>query len=416
MNTALSQELTWRGFAGQTTFSDPSDLDKKKLTFYWGVDPSSDSMTIGNLATALMVRHFIEHGYKAVLLVGGATGIIGDPDGKSKERKLLSEEDLARNKANIINQYKTIFAGQDFEIVDNHDWFKNINYIEFLRDVGKHVPLRQMINREFVSARLGEGGSGISYAEFSYSLIQGYDFLHLYRTKGVTLQVCGSDQWGNSIAGVELVRRLENAEAYIWATPLVVNKQTGVKFGKTEQGAVWLDAAKTSPYDFYQFWLNVDDESAQDFLKIYTLLSKEDIEKILSEFNQNPGQRKAQKILSYEVTRIVHGEDEAKSQERIAQVLFGGGDNLKLGQEEFKKLEKELPKVHVAILDSQEALVDVLVETCLASSKTEARRFLQSGAIYIDNEKISEGFDYSKLKGSSIIRRGKNNCAVLSVG
>lgn len=416
MTTALSQELSWRGFAGQTTFDDPSGLDKKKITFYWGVDPSSDSMTIGNLATAMMVRHFIDHGYKAVLLVGGATGIIGDPDGKSKERKLLSEKDLAQNKANIAKQYKTIFAGQEFEIVDNQEWFKDINYIEFLRDVGKHVPIRQMINREFVQSRLGEGGSGISYAEFSYSLIQGYDFLHLFRTKGVTLQVCGSDQWGNSIAGVELIRRVENAEANIWAAPLVVNKQTGVKFGKTEEGAVWLDEDKTSPYDFYQFWLNVDDESAEDFLKIYTLLTKEEIEKTISEFKQNPGQRKAQKVLAYEVTRIVHGEAEAKSQKRIAQALFAGDDSLRLSEDDFRKLEKELPKVKVASISSQEDIVSVLVDTGLASSKTEARRFLESGAIYINNEKVSEAFRYGNIKGSSIIRRGKNSCAVLTVG
>jgi tyrosyl-tRNA synthetase len=255
----LSEELKYRGFINQTTYKDLSVLDGDPITFYWGVDPSADSMTIGNLAAAMMVRQFVEHGHKAILLIGGATGMIGDPDGKKQERDLLSLEDIARNKVGISEQYRTVFAGKDFQIVDNYDWFKNISYLDFLRDVGKHVPMRQMLGRDFVQSRLGEDGAGISYAEFSYSLIQGYDFLHLYREHGVTLQVCGADQWGNSITGVDLIRRIESAEVNVYSTPLIVNKATGVKFGKSETGAIWLDPAKTTPTQFYQFWINCDE-------------------------------------------------------------------------------------------------------------------------------------------------------------
>ncbi|HET7673218.1 MAG TPA: tyrosine--tRNA ligase [Candidatus Saccharimonadales bacterium] len=416
MNTALSQELAWRGFSYQTTLDDSAGLDKKKFTFYWGVDPSSDSMTIGNLAIAMMVRHFIDHGHKAVLLVGGATGLIGDPDGKSKERRLLSEEQLEHNKQQIIKQYKTIFAGQDFQIVDNQDWFKDINYIDFLRDVGKHVPMRQMLGRDFVSARLGEEGSGISYAEFSYSLIQGYDFLHLFRTKGVTLQVCGSDQWGNSIAGVELIRRIENQEAHIWSAPLVINKTTGEKFGKTEGGAVWLSAEKTSPYDFYQFWLNVDDESVEDFLKIYTLLSKDEVENILSEFRVDPGARKAQKTLAREVTKLVHGEEEAESVERITACLFGQGDYAELTTKDLGAMKKMLPAYEAK---KDEDIIGVLASSGLVSSNSEARRMLAQNAISVNGKTVDENYRIqpsdSVAAGHVILKKGKNKYAVIEL-
>ena len=274
----LSEELAWRGFVNQTTFKSHADIDKTPLTFYFGVDPSAASMTIGNLAAAMMVRKFIKHGHKAIILVGGATGLIGDPDGKADERNLKTLEEIAVNKKGIVSQYKRIFGDLDFEVVDNYDWFKDLGYLEFLRDVGKHVPMRQMLGRDFVQTRLSEDGSGISYAEFSYVLIQAYDFVHLCREKGATLQLCGSDQWGNSIAGVDLIRRLTGKEAHVWSLPLIINKATGKKFGKSEDGAVWLDAELTSPYTFYQFWLNADDEGVEDYLKIYTELSREKID------------------------------------------------------------------------------------------------------------------------------------------
>lgn len=402
----LSEELTWRGFVNQTTLKDLSVLDGEPLTFYWGVDPSADSMQIGNLAIAMMVRHFIEHGHRAILLVGGATGLIGDPDGKSAERDLKPLEEIAANKAKIADQYQTIFAGKQFEIVDNYDWFKGMGYLEFLRDVGKHVPLRQMLSRDFVQARLGEGGAGISYAEFSYSLIQGYDFLHLHREHGVQLQVCGADQWGNCIAGVELIRRITGDEAHIWSAPLVVNKTTGVKFGKSEGGAVWLDATKTSPYKFYQFWLNVDDAGVEDYLKIYTLLSREAIEQTMTEFREHKGGRHAQRTLAYEVTRLVHGQTQADKQVRIAeaiakQALSG------LSETELATLREELATVTVS-----EATVDltaVLLESGLAASKSEARQLLSQKAVYVNGlstDKVTlEAGDFQD--GRLLLRRGK---------
>lgn len=405
----LSEELAWRGFANQTTYKSPTELDKSPITFYFGVDPSASSMQIGNLAAAMMVRCFIKHGHKALLLIGGATGMIGDPDGKSEERTLKSLEEITANKKAIVAQYKTVFSNQNFTVVDNYDWFKSINYLEFLRDVGKHVPMRQMLSRDFVQSRLGEDGAGISYAEFSYSLIQGYDFLHLFRTHHATLQLCGADQWGNSIAGVELIRRIAGTEAHIWSAPLVLNKATGKKFGKSEDGAVWLDSKLTSPYKFYQFWLNVDDEGVEDYLKVYTELPKERIDEIMARFKEDKAIRLAQKTLAYEVTALVHGTDVAESVKRVSKVLFGGETYDKLTKADFIVLKAELPVVKPA---RSVDLIDILVEGKLASSKGEARRFLTSNAIYINGEQISlekTHLDSSDtIAGHVVLRRGKN--------
>lgn len=412
----LSEELQWRGFVNQTTYSDITALDKGQITFYWGVDPSASSMTIGNFAMAMMVRHFIDHGHKAILLVGGATGLIGDPDGKSEERDLKSLDEIAANKAAIADQYKRVFAGQDFEVVDNYDWFKEVGYLQFLRDVGKHVPIRQMINRDFVQSRLGEDGAGISYAEFSYSLIQGYDFLHLHREKGVTLQVAGSDQWGNSIAGVELIRRIAGGEAHVWTGPLVVNKTTGVKFGKSEDGAVWLDQGMTSVYKFYQFWLNVDDEGVGDYLKIYTLLSKEDYEKIMVQFEADRGGRLAQKTLAYEVTKLVHGQEAADSVVRITNVLFGSGNLAEIASDDVDQMKNELPTIRCK---NGDLVASVLVESGLAGSLSEARRFMDQNGVVLNGQKIGSDYaltqDDRKVAGSALLRRGKNNYAIIDI-
>lgn len=397
----LSEELTWRGFVNQMTYADITELDKAPISFYFGVDPSADSMTIGNLAAAMMVRHFIDAGHKAYLLVGGATGMIGDPDGKKDERNLLSLEDIARNKAAIAEEYKAVFAGKEFEIVDNYDWFKNLNYLEFLRDIGKHVPLSQMLGREFVQARLGEEGSGISYAEFSYSLIQGYDFLYLYRNHGVTLQVCGADQWGNSITGVDLIRRLEGAEAHVYSVPLVMNKATGKKFGKSEDGAIWLNEKKTSVYKFYQFWLNCDDEGVVDYAKVYTLLNQAEISEMQRQVTHNPGAREAQKTLAREVTKLVHGEERTASVERVTATLFGGASIADLDDNEVTILAAEIPTVSVGIY-----VVDALVSSGNASSKGDARRLIEEGAISVDGKKITQDFE---IHTRSLIKKGKNN-------
>ena len=397
----LSEELTWRGFVNQTTFPDLSALDGAPISFYFGVDPSADSMTIGNFAAAMMVRHFIDHGHKAFLLVGGATGMIGDPDGKADERNLKTLDEIAKNKAGIAAQYKTAFAGKDFTIVDNYDWFKDINYLDFLRNVGKNVPLSMMLGRDFVQARLGEGGSGISYAEFSYSLIQGYDFVHLYKNHGVTLQLCGADQWGNSIAGVDLIRRMEGGEAHVYSTPLVINKATGKKFGKSEDGAVWLDPNKTSVYKFYQFWLNVDDEGVIDYAKIYTLLSKEDLEALGERHAANPGAREAQKTLAREVTILVHGQERTESVMRVTDVLFGARDFSELNDDDLETLAGEIPTVATG-----KSVIETLVEAGVAASNGEARRLIGGGAISVNGQKIS---DDQQISETSLIKKGKNS-------
>ena len=403
----LSEELQWRGFINQTTFKDIKDLDKQKRTFYWGVDPSASSMTIGNLAAAMMAKVFIKHGYTPILLVGGATGLIGDPDGKAQERDLKTEKQVAENKAGIAAQYKQLFDGLDFKLVDNFDWFKNINYLEFLRDVGKHVPMRTMLGREFVKERLQEHGAGISYAEFSYSLIQGYDYLHLFEKHGATLQMAGADQWGNMIAGVDLIRRKTGEEVHVWTTPLVVNKTTGVKFGKTEEGAVWLDPERTSPYKFYQFWLNAGDADVEDYLKVFTTLDKSTIERVMKEFKADKSGRAAQKLLAFKVTELVHGEDQADSVRRVSEVLFGKGQFLDLSGREQNSLADELPVSKVG-----KNLAETLVSAGLATSNSEANRFVTAGSVSINGQKIvGEMVDFQP--GLNLLKRGKNSFAII---
>ena len=397
----LSEELTWRGFVNQYTFADIKELDNETRTFYWGVDPSADSMTIGNLAAAMMVRHFIDYGYKPILLVGGATGLIGDPDGKKQERDLKTVEEVEKNVQDLSKQYETIFAGKNFEIVNNYDWFCDIGYMQFLREIGKHVSLTQMLDREFVQSRIGEGGAGISYAEFSYALIQGYDFLHLYREKGATLQVAGADQWGNSITGVSLIRRLEGAEAHVYTAPLVINKQTGVKFGKSEGGAVWLDPAKTSPYKFYQFWLNLDDETSEDMIKIYTLLDRATVEKTIADHRENPGARLLQKTLAREVTDLIHGRERRESVERVTAVLFGGDAFATLKDADLDALGAEIPTAPVG-----NSVIDTLTASGLVASNGEAKRLIANNAISINGQKIA---DDVMITERSLVKKGKNN-------
>jgi len=401
----LSEELKWRGFSSQMTYQDVTVLDGEPISFYWGVDPSADSMTIGNLAAGMMVRCFIDHGHKAFLLVGGATGMIGDPDGKSSERNYKTIEEVAKNKAGIVAQYHQIFAGKEFTVVDNYDWFKDINYLDFLRNVGKYVPLNQMLGRDFIQTRLGTDGSGISYAEFSYSLIQGYDFVHLFREYGVTLQLCGTDQWGNSITGVDLIRRIEGKEAHVYSTPLIMNKATGLKFGKSEGGAIWLDSNKTSVYKFYQFWLNVDDIGVIDYLKVYTLLSKEKIEELARQTNDNPSARLAQKTLAHEVTSLVHGADRTASVERVTEALFGGADFKTLTDSDLDLLASEIYVVPIGT-----SIIDSLVKSNLASSNGEAKRLMASGAVSVNGEKAS---DDREIESVSLIKKGKNSFVLI---
>jgi len=403
----LSEELTWRGFVNQTTYKDLTLLDGDPITFYWGVDPSADSMTIGNLAAAMMVKAFIKYGHKPVLLVGGATGLIGDPDGKSEERSLKSLEEIEHNKAAIVAQYHQIFGTSEVKLVDNYDWFKDMRYLEFLRDVGKHVPMRQMLGREFVQTRLGEHGAGISYAEFSYVLIQAYDFLHLYEEHGVQLQVCGSDQWGNSIAGVDLIRRKTGGEAHVYSVPLIINKSTGKKFGKSETGAVWLDPTKTTPTQFYQFWVTADDAGVEDYLKIFTELDKATIDSTIAEHGQNPGARVAQTTLAREITKLVHGEGAVTFAETVTSYLTSQKAIGEASNEELAEIRRQIK--HIVAVNETASIIDGLSMSLLASSKTEARRLLEANAVSINGQKISrEHFEPADFQnGRLLLRRGK---------
>ncbi len=411
----LSEELSWRGFVNQTTYKDITAIDGQPINFYWGVDPSADSMTVGNLAAAMMVRHFIEYDHKATLLIGGATGLIGDPDGKTAARELKPAEEIEHNKSKIVDQYHTLFAGQLFELVDNLDWFRNMTYLEFLREVGKHVPLTQMLGREFVKSRLGE--DGINYAEFSYSLIQGYDFLHLHREHGIDLQVCGADQWGNSIAGVELIRRVTGDEAHVWSLPLVVNKATGVKFGKSEAGAVWLDPAKTSPTQFYQFWINCDDAGVADYLKIYTLLDKETIDSLVEKHQERPQERLAQTKLAEAVTTLVHGEQATTFAQTVTAYLVGQQAIGEADDEVIAEIRRNIPTAQAAETGS---VIEALAKSGLASSNSDARRLLQANAIAVNGQKIRrEHFEAADFQQSRLLlRRGKafKDTALIELG
>ena len=401
----LSEELQWRGFANQTTFKDVTDLDKQARTFYFGVDPSADSMQIGNLAAMMMVRVFIQHGWKAILLAGGATGLLGDPDGKKTSREIKPVETIESNVRAIAAQFKTVFAGEAFETVNNYDWFKDMGYLEFLRNVGWYMPMSQMLGREFVQSRLGEDGAGLNYAEFSYALIQGYDFLHLFREKGATVQLCGADQWGNSIAGVELIRRIENAEAHVWSMPLVMNKTTGVKFGKSEDGAVWLDPAKTTPTQFYQFWINCDDLGVEDYLKVYTTLGPDEVRDIMTQHAVNQADRHAQIRLAEEATKLVHGAEQLHVAQKVTDILTGRAPVAE-ADDVLDDLRKEIPGVKST---ADGSIIDALVTTGLASSNSEARRLLESNAISVNGAKTTEqNFNAGQFtNGRALLRRGK---------
>lgn len=409
----LSEELTWRGFINQTSLDNIAQLDEKKLTFYHGYDASADSLTVGNLAAVMMDKVFIRHGWKAIVLAGGATSLIGDPGGKDSERPLQSEEQINANVAAVHGQIQQLF-GSGVQLVNNIDWFKNMSVLEFLRDVGKHFSMTPLVQRDYIAKRIGEGGRGISYTEFSYTLLQGYDFLHLYKNYGVEFQLAGSDQWGNSLSGIDLIRRVEGKEVNVLTCPLIINKATGKKFGKSEDGAVWLDPTKTSPYKFYQFWLNVDDDGVEGYLKIFTELDKEDIDAVIHEFEANKSARAAQKLLAYEITKLVHGKSVADSIVNVTNVLFGNADYNSLSAEDFVQLKQELPLVEAAV---GVPLLAVLVQAGLAQSNTEARRFLEQGAIYVNgktaNVQTVLGPDDFLAGHHAILRRGKNSNAIV---
>lgn len=400
----LSEELIWRGFAAETTIKDPAELDTRaSKKFYWGADPSADSLTIGNLAAAMMCACFVRHGYEPYLLVGGATGQIGDPKDNG-ERDLKSLEEVEHNKACIAAQMKNVVKSDNLVMVDNYDWFKEMNYLTFLREVGKVFSMTQLLDRQFVQNRIGEGGSGISYAEFSYTLIQGYDFLHLYRTYGIDLQLCGADQFGNCSSGIHLIKRLEGAAADAWSTPLIIDPATGRKFGKSEGNAVWLDSKKTSVFDFYQFWMNQPDSSVEYLMKIYTLLSREEVEEIMREQALAPEKRMAQKALAKGVTEVVHGHAAAEAVIALSERLFTGGLN-ELAEDEIAEMGQYLAQGQMS-----RKLFDLLVETGLCASKGEARKLASAGAISVNGVKVTEDTVVDQV---ALLKRGKNKFAVV---
>ena len=402
----LAEELQWRGFVHQTTFENLDDLDKKTWTFYHGFDASADSQAVGNLAAMMLDRAFLRHGHKAVILAGGATSMIGDPGGKDKERPLQSEETITHNVACAQEQLSRVFRGYEFQMVNNLDWFRSMSVLHFLRDVGKYFSMTPLVQRDYIANRMGEGGPGISYTEFSYTLLQGYDYLHLNQEFGVEIQLAGSDQWGNSLSGVDLVRKVTGKEVHILTLPLVINKATGRKFGKSEEGAVWLDPTKTSPTQFYQFWINADDEGVEGYLKVFTELNKPEVDAIMAQHQQAPKERHAQTRLAQEVTKLLHGEADMQAAEAVTAYMTGQRDVAEASDKELTIMRRELPHVQVA---AGADMLELLVSSGLAASKGEARRLLTDNAISVNNQKTTkaqlEAGDFHN--GRLLLRKGK---------
>ncbi len=407
MSMTLSEELVWRGFIQDATFANINELDTKTWTFYHGYDASADSQTVGNMAAMMIDKVFLRHGHKAILLAGGATTLIGDPGGKDKERPMQDEATIRKNVEAAQRQIKMIMGNHKFEMVNNIDWLKDVKLLPFLRDVGKHFGMTSLVQRDYIATRIG--GSGISYTEFSYTLLQGYDYLHLYDKYGCSLQIGGSDQWGNCLSGVELVRKARGAEVHAITLPLVINKSTGKKFGKSEDGAVWLDPKKTSVYAFYQFWLNIDDEGVEGYLKIFTELDKPAIDLTMAEFNANRGNRLAQRVLAYEVTKLVHGKQRADEIQKVTAALFGETNFVELDKKEKKILADELGVTK----ETPDDMAQTLVDAGLAKSKKEARTFLEAGAIYVNEQKAGPNNLHLFVSGYNLVKRGKNSFAII---
>ena len=402
----LAEELQWRGQLKDKTFKDFEWLNEPQI-FYLGADCSSaNSLTIGNLAIYMLARRLRQHGWQAVLLVGGATSMIGDPGGKDDERPIKSRDEILANVAGIQAQVDRLFSGLDYELVNNYDWFKDMNYLEFLRDVGKYFNMTDLVQRDYIAQRIGENGSGISYAEFSYSLIQGYDYWHLYKNYGVVLQIGGSDQWGNMLSGVPLIRKKENVDVHALSMPLIIDKTTGKKFGKSEAGAVWLDPAKTSPTQFYQFWINVDDVAVEDYLKIYTDLNQDELKQVMTDHDSQKSARTAQSLLAREVTRLVHGNDLTATAESVTEYLTGKKNIDDISQLELTELRSE---VVVAVCHEAGSILEVLHSSGLAQSLSDAKRLLAGNAVSINGQKISrEQFMASDFQnGRLLIKKGK---------
>ena len=397
----LFEDLKWRGLIKDISSPDLEDkLNNEKLTFYIGTDPTADSMHIGHYSSFLIAKRLAKYGHKPILLIGGGTGLIGDPK-PSKERQMITREEVLKNVEGLTNQAKKIFG---FEVVNNYDWIKDIDTISFLRDYGKYINVNYMLSKDIINRRLE---SGITFCEFAYTIIQGLDFVHLNEAKGVTLQVAGSDQWGNITTGIELARKRNNTELYGMTMPLVTDSN-GVKFGKTEGNALWLDKNKTSSYELYQYLINLEDSMIIEYLKKLTFLSKEEIEEIEKKHLENPHLREAHKALAREVITDLHGKEEYEKAVKISEALFGG-DVKNLTKEEIEMGFKDVPSFNI---DENVKLIDMLIENNVCSSKREAREFLKEGSITINGDKVyDEEMLITKdiaIEGSIlVIKRGK---------
>ncbi len=423
MKTNFVEELKWRGMLQDIMPGTEDLLNKEQVTGYIGFDPTSDSLGIGNMVQIMTLLHFQQAGHKPMALVGGATGMVGDPSGKSAERNLLDETTLNHN---IACQKKQLEKFLDFncgansaEIVNNYDWFKGFSFLEFIRDVGKHISVNYMMAKDSVKNRLE---NGMSFTEFSYQLVQGYDFYYLWKNKGIKLQMGGSDQWGNIVTGTELIRRKGSGEAFALTTPLI-KKADGTKFGKTEGGNVWLDKNKTSAYKFFQFWLNASDEDAKTYIRIFTLFSKEDIEKLETEHAAAPHLRALQKALAKDITIRVHSEDDYNAAVEASQILFNGSieDLARLSEELFLDIFDGVPQFEVSRIEINHgvSIIDFLAEkTAVFPSKGEARKMIQGGGVALNKNKIED----LELKINSeqlindkymLIQKGKKNYFVI---
>jgi len=409
----LSEVLKGRGYVYQHSSETLEEItDGPKRTVYLGVDPTADSIHVGNLAAYMLLRRFAEAGHRIILLVGGGTGMIGDPK-PDVERPLLSPEEISDRSKKLLEQAKKLL-GTDVRLVNNAEWLQEQSLIEFLRDTGKYFTVNSLIKKDAISARM-KSEEGISFTEFSYPLLQAYDFWHLFKVEGCDVQIGGSDQWGNIVAGVDLIRRKEGKNAYALTLPIITEKGTGKKFGKSEGNAVWLDAAKTSPYAFYQFWFNVSDESVEDYLRLFTMLEDMEIGALMEMHRRDPKERHAQRTLAREVTLLVHGEDAAARSEKVSEVLFGDGELSALDEAAVRDLRASAPLTRVS---EGMSVADALVAASLATSKREARQFIADGAVMLNDTPVggdaalsSENFH----QGIALLRRGKKNVSVLSL-
>ena len=377
----LYEELEWRGLIKDVSSEEiKNKLNNEKITFYWGTDPTAASLHLGHYSSLITAKRLAKAGHHPILLVGGATGLIGDPR-PTAEREIISKETIERNLNGIKNQVNNIFEGKA-EIVNNYDWMKEYSFLEFLRDIGKYINVNYMLDKDIINRRLE---TGITYAEFSYTLIQGFDFLHLFREKNCILQAEGSDQWGNITTGLELIKKIDGKEAYGFTMPLVLDRY-GNKFGKSEGNALWLDKSMTSSYELYQYLVNVDDQMVISYLKIFTFLTREEIEKLEKSNNENPHLREAHKALAREIITDLHGKEEYEKAVKLSETLFSG--NVKnLTTEELEMIFKNMPHIEVK---EELNIVDFLVNTNICSSKREAREFINSGSITINEEKITD--------------------------